>query len=235
MFWLKVNLKNLLLLGILLSLTFNGLLLTKPAIAGDNYDDLRAKWHTMLTGGESYPISSSTGLAVDPDIRSRISSISGAANTYSSTLNRQPDRTYLWSDAAGTTDPEHITTCYSRLRAMALAYATRESKHYQNPQLKDTIIAALDWLDTNRYNDVDPPGLALGYDNWWDWEIGIPLALNDTVVLLYDALRTMPGGSQKIANYMAAVNRFSPDPTRTADNPTVMGANRAWKSVSSDR
>jgi hyaluronate lyase len=231
MFSIKVNLRTLIGLGVLLSLVLNILLPTKPAIAGDNYDNLRVKWHTMLTGGENYAISSTTGLAVDTDIRNRIGAITGAANTYSSTLNRQPNRTYLWNDADSTNDPADITTSYSRLRGMALAYATRGSTLYQNAQLRDTIVAALDWLDTYRYNDVNPPGLALGYGNWWDWEIGVPLALNDTVVLLYDALKATPGGSQKITNYMAAINRFSPDPTRTIASPNVTGANRAWKII----
>src|SRR5881409_562134 len=56
-----------------------------------------------------------------------------------------------------------------------------------------------------------------GARNWFDWEIGVPLNLNDITVLLYDNLT-----SAQIANYMDAVNHFTPTPDLT-------GANKVWK------
>lgn len=222
----KIN-SALFIMLLAFSLLVGGLFSYKSAAALDNYDVLRTKWYNMLTGGTEYEVSN--GQAVDFDVRNRINSINGAAGTYSNTLNRAPNRTYLWSDLASTTNSSQVTTSYSRLRGMALAFGTRGSRYYQDATFKTDIINALDWLDANRYNDTDPAGLTLGYDNWWDWEIGTPMALNDIVVLMYDALLVTSGGSQKIANYMAAVERFSPDPTMTGSGAQATGANRVWK------
>src|SRR6185503_20504277 len=59
--------------------------------------------------------------------------------------------------------------------------------------------------------------VAVEYDNWFDWEIASPLALNDITVLLYDRL-----SPAQINNYMSAVDRFTPAPDLT-------GANKVWK------
>ena len=74
------------------------------------------------------------------------------------------------------------------------------------------IVNALDWMNTNRYNEAKTK-----YDNWWDWEIGSPMALNDCMVLIYPVLT----GTQ-ITNYCRAIDKFSPTVTMT-------GANRIWK------
>ncbi|WP_207953266.1 polysaccharide lyase family 8 super-sandwich domain-containing protein [Paenibacillus agricola] len=57
------------------------------------------------------------------------------------------------------------------------------------------------------------------YQNWWQWQIGTPLALNDITVLMYDDLT-----ATQIANYMSAVDYCQPSVTMT-------GANRAWEAL----
>jgi len=188
-----------------------GLLLGFLAIApaaraqGDEFDDLRARWKDMLTGGASID-------PTDPDIASRIAAIDADARTQWSRMNTAPDRTYLWSDYASTTVSSHITGSYNRLRSMALAFSTRGSSLEGDPGLLVDIIGGLDWMNANRYN----AGFS-EYDNWWDWEIGTPLSLNDSTALLYEQL-----SGDQISSYMAAVERFTPAPALTA-------ANRVWK------
>lgn len=95
-------------------------------------------------------------------------------------MDPSPSRSNLWSDAASTTVSAHLTTGYSRLRAMALAYATPGCSLHMNAALLADTVGGLEWMHSNRYNTV-----IAQYDNWWDWEIGVPMHLTDTAVLLY--------------------------------------------------
>lgn len=193
-------------IGTLCALFLGSIAIVPSARAqADEFDDLRAKWKDMLTGGASFDPS-------DPDIANRIAAIDSEARGNWSRMSTSPDRSYLWSDLASTTVSSHITSSYNRLRSMALAFSTHGSSLEGDPALLADLISALDWMNGNRYN----AGLS-EYDNWWDWEIGTPLSLNDITVLLYDQL-----SSDQIYGYMAAIERFTPAPALTA-------ANRVWK------
>ncbi|HVT27631.1 MAG TPA: polysaccharide lyase 8 family protein [Lacipirellulaceae bacterium] len=173
--------------------------------AQDAYDTLRTKWYTMLTGGTSYDPN-------DPDISALIATITANANTNWSAMNTSANRTYLWSDLSGLgTVSSQITASYTRLEAMALASQTYGSSLFGNAQLISDIKSALDWLNTNYYNTSGGE-----YDNWWDWEIGTPIQLNNCMVLLYFNL-----SSTQISNYAAAINYRTPAPKGT-------GANLLW-------
>ena len=180
------------------------LLLLAPAGRGDQYDVLRQKWFDTIVG---------TGYDTnDAAVASRLTSIANSANSYWSSMDKSPSRTYLWSDTASTTDSSDVSTSYSRLRNMALAYATAGNSLYTNASLLADVISGLDWMNTNRYNAATAQ-----YDNWFDWEIGTPLQLTDICVLLYDRL-----SSVQRTNYMNAVEHQTPVPDMT-------GANKVWK------
>ncbi|MEQ1859136.1 MAG: polysaccharide lyase family 8 super-sandwich domain-containing protein [Chthoniobacteraceae bacterium] len=180
----------------------------------DEYDDLRLKWRDTIVG---------TGYdTADADVISRLGSVASTANSNWSSMDTSPTRTFLWSDAASTTISSHLTTNYSRLRAMALAYATPGCSLAGNATLLADITSALDWMNTNRYN----PTKSI-YDNWWDFEIGSPLQLTDIAVLLYDQLTPT-----QLTNFMNAVEKFTPSATTQAPGGTTgtfTGANRMWK------
>jgi len=205
---------KLLLIVTLLSVGIGQMGLTSVHAAEDDYDVLRARWKAFLTGGEGYN-------AADPDIAYKLNAIS---QTSWNTMEKSPSRTYLWSDLASTTNSANITGAYLRIKGMALAYSTYGSSLYGNASLKTDIIGALDWMNANRYNDT-----ITAYGNWWDWEIGTPLHLNDIVVLMYDDLIATPS---KITSYMNAIEKFSPDPTEVNNAQLVpTGANLVWKCI----
>ncbi|WP_164821533.1 polysaccharide lyase family 8 super-sandwich domain-containing protein [Paenibacillus koleovorans] len=181
--------------------------------ASDEYDGLRLKLLEQLDGGD---VNSS-----DSDIAAAVTTVTARAQTYWDSLNTATGRTYLWSNLQSVTLSSHITSAYGRLRAMALAYQTKGSSLENDAALAADIVSALDWMYANRYSES-----TTRYNNWWDWEIGAPLALNDTVVLMYDQLN-----NTQIANYMKAVNQFSPDPTKLQGNTNATGANRVWKAT----
>jgi hyaluronate lyase len=179
---------------------------TVNAEQADEFDSLREKLKVMLTGGTSIDQN-------DPDIALQITALTSKAQAQWSSMDKSTGRTYLWSDLASTTISAHITATYTRLKELAIAYSTPGSSLYHDDTLLTDMISALDWMNTNRYNTV-----VTRYDNWWDWWIGAPIALNETVVILYDQLSPL-----QITNYMNAVNRFTPKVDMTA-------ANRVWQS-----
>jgi hyaluronate lyase len=190
-------------LTLLLFCTMNAFVVHQ-ASAADEFDNLREKWKVTLTGGTSYN-------PLDPDIAAQIVALTAEANSNWSTMDNTPG-TYLWSDLNSGSNTSQITAGYNRIKTMALAYATTGSTLQNNAALLADILIALDWMYTNRYNETKT-----NVANWWDWEIGAPLALNDIVVLLYEQLT-----STQITNYMNAIEHFQPTITST-------GANRVWE------
>ena len=181
------------------------------AAASDEYDALREKWRTILTGGDSF--------AIDSDTQARINSTTSSANASWSTMDTSPGRAWLWSDLTSTTISAQITSNYTRLRSMALALRTHGSTLENNATLRADIIGGLDWLYTNRYNETKTY-----YDNWYDWEIGSPQYLLDIVTLVHDSLTPT-----QVGNYMAATNKFTPLGTVSPVIGVTTGANRIWE------
>ncbi len=191
---------------------------TASASGGNEYETLRLKYKFMLTGGNAFNPS-------DPDISVKIAAIDAAAGANWSQMDTAPSRTSLWSDLTSTSQSHVIAENYIRLKSMALAYSTHGSALEGDAALLSDTIGGLDWMYANRYNTTVTP-----YDNWFSWEIAIPRELNQIVVLLYDEL-----SPAQMANYMSAVERFSPDPTvcttSTGGYQEATGANRANKAA----
>jgi len=196
--------------------SFVVLLLAACPLLADEYDTLRVRWRNILTGGDTLNIT-------DADISNSVVSLNSSAQTYWNNLNTNTSRTYLWSDIAGlSSNSAHISSSYSRLRTMTLAFATHGGSLQNNANLLAATTNALDWMYTNFYN----PSVTNEYYNWYDWEIGTPTSLNDITVVLYTNLTP-----SQITNYMNAVNRFTPTPNMTAANLTMKSAVVAVRGV----
>lgn len=169
-----------------------GLLALAGGLRADSFDPLRIYWQNQLTGTSP---SSAT-----------LTSRATTANTYWSTLATNSARTYLWSDLPLGSTSANITTSFSRLEQMAMAWASPGCSLQGNTGLAAAITGGLDWLAANAYTAT-----ASEYDNWWDWEIGGPQQFNNAVVLMYPAL-----SAAQLTNYNSAVDHFSP-PTRSWD------------------
>ena len=183
-------------------------------VHADQYDDLRLRWRDTIVGN-GYDTADST-------VISRLNSISNAANSNWSSMDKSPTRTFLWPDLASTTVSIHINYSYQRLRSMALAYATPGCSLHGNATLLADTISGLDWMYANRYN----PTVTI-YDNWYEFEIGSPIQLVDIAVLLYEQL-----SPAQISNYMGAVEKFTPSATTPAPGGTsgsFTGSNRMLK------
>lgn len=193
--------------------------LAGQASAADEYDTLRSKWKEALTGGSSYSLT-------DAEISAQVSLITSTAQTHWNSMDTSSSRTYLWSDQSNIpNDSGQLNNNFIRLKDMALAYSTYGSSLNGNSTLLSDIMDGLDWLYANYYNENSSM-----VGNWWNWEIGIPRNLSDTMVMLYDHLT-----STQITNYVKAMDKFCDDPTMMMiynTNPVeATGANRVDKAI----
>ncbi|MFF7158457.1 polysaccharide lyase family 8 super-sandwich domain-containing protein [Streptomyces sp. NPDC008139] len=177
------------------------------AATASDFATVRTQWGNTLIG--SYDAS-------DQVISAYAQAMADTANGLWSTLNTANSRTYLWADLNSSTVSAVQRDVIGRLRQLALAYASPGSSLSGNATLLADLTSALDWFLAHKY------GVTARYDNWWDFEIGIPLALNDTCVALYDHL-----SASQISTAMAAVTRYAPDPTKV-NGGTATGANLNW-------
>ncbi|WP_052352979.1 polysaccharide lyase 8 family protein [Neobacillus dielmonensis] len=188
-----------------------------------DFEVLRQKWKDYLVGGDFSPN--------DPDVANKIELIAQTANDYWETMVKVNPDNYIWEDLDDSTitveksKSSPMTLAYQRLEDMALAYSTKGAAVknsdgetvtlYQNEQLLTDIKNALNWLYAKKYN----PKRSIGKTNWFDWCIGTPLTLNNTIVLLYDKL-----SKEDITNYMNTIEKFTSDPT-IANGKKATGAN----------
>ncbi|OAS20471.1 polysaccharide lyase family 8 super-sandwich domain-containing protein [Paenibacillus oryzisoli] len=180
----------------------------KKALASDEFDVLRVKYVNMLTSSSTYSLT-------DVDNAARIDQITDTAQDHWDTMNTDVNRTKLWNEypiSAGAY-PESTTYSYRYLVDMAIAYRTYGSPLMGDAGLKAAIIDGLDWLHGRIYYS----GATTGGSNWWYWQIGNPLALNDVVALMYDDL-----SQTQIDENIAAVNYFQ-------NNINMTGANLMWE------
>lgn len=182
----------------------------------DAFTAMRLKWRDYLVGG-TVPTQSAP-------YTTAIATVNTTAADASATLRATvaaSDSNEPWSDL-DTMQDEDLNTAYGRLRAIALAWATPGATSYQNAALLTRVVGTLDWLNAKRYNTSG--AVTAG---WWYQQIGIPLSLDDILVLLYDQL-----GAAKVAANASAIEHYIPSIGKTgvqADNSTA--ANRAWKAL----
>ncbi|WP_329539588.1 polysaccharide lyase 8 family protein [Streptomyces sp. NBC_01358] len=183
--------------------------------ADEDYDVLLARAETLLTGGGFDPS--------DPGFAAGVAALDSTAKGLWGTLDRTADRTALWNDLAPVTDPGNFGQSYTRLRTLAIAWATPGTSLSGSAETADALLSALRFTYDTAYHPA-----ARESGNWWFWEIGAPRALMDTSVLLRGRLP-----AADLADYLAVVDRFCPDADRRTNSPTLSetGANRTDKAV----
>ena len=184
-----------------------------PEMLAPQYAEMRSRWTDRLTGNGS-------SIADDEDFQTSMESMAQDAEEAMENMADIPaDGSHvdaLWSDLdleikyVATSDAsytEDLNTAYTRLQAMATAYAAENCRLYHDEDLKERILYALEWLYDNGYNENYNVEKQL-YGNWWHWEIGIPQALGSTVILMYEDL-----SQEQIDKFYATLYRFNQDPT----------------------
>lgn len=184
---------------------------TKAQAPADPFERLRLRWVAMLTGGPDLDAASEPYAAIVQGVADN------ARHWWGEMVDPRGRPASLWSDPASGVQEYNTRISADRLRVMALAYQTRGSALTGDPKLKADLIEALTWLEARRYSvRIERVG------NWWEWEIGIPTAVTDLVLLMQPELEAeRPGLAGRL---VAAVDRF----THRADTGTA--ANTVWRS-----
>lgn len=133
-------------------------------------------------------------------------------------LNQEKERAFLWEETSDFSCSQYRTKTYQNIRLLALEWAKNGNREGMENWLSD-IIGAFDWMAKYGYQE----GMEQT-DNWWDWQIGIPLALLDCCFLLRKEL-----GEERIKQACKTVEYFSGRKTLT--NPIFTGANLVWTAM----
>ena len=192
---------------------------TPAEAATDPYAALRSTWATYLSGG-----------AIDSSNSAFAPAISGLNNltaAYLSNLQSGSGITALWPDLPLGSVSGNLSSTFSRLETLALAYVTPGTNYVGSSSLASTILTGLNWMVAGPYSPTTTP-----YNNWWDWQIGCTHALEDTATLMYAQL-----SSAEITNYCDAIYAFVTSPsaqmivgtgTTTATGANLLDLCRSW-------
>lgn len=160
-----------------------------PAI----FHELQQKWKRELV--------SDTYDQTNPAIVKYVESLSNEAANLYQTLETDPDRTNLWQPKPGETNSANFTTQFSKLQQLAFAYGMKGTTSYQQPEVLAAITDGIDFMIAKGYDGKKYQG------NWWDWQIGVPQKLLNSLMVINDQLT-----SEQRQRYTAAISGYVPDP-----------------------
>ena len=180
----------------------------QTAAQADVFDDMRLRWLNRISSVTPLPPD-------DPDLLMQQAAQAGAPDHYATLLSSAAlglPAGQLWSDLPLDKVSANMTSTVDRLQSIADAYADPRSPYYHQAAVMQQLQSALDAFIADRYTAT-----ATAFDNWWDWQIGTPQALNKLMLSTYDALTPA-----RIAAVCAAIDHYVPDPTRrTAPNGSL--------------
>lgn len=108
----------------------------------EEFQTMKANWKDQL-------VSTTTDLA-NPAIANYVSVLSDEAEKLYETMNQDPDRTYLWPLESGNTASADLTTQFTKLQKLALAYGTNGTSFYQDEVISQAIQSGLDFMITKK-------------------------------------------------------------------------------------
>ncbi|MBC1473917.1 polysaccharide lyase 8 family protein [Listeria grandensis] len=136
-----------------------------------------------------------------------------------SRLNKDPKKNYLFSNVtAWKTNSTQITITATNIEKMATLYQTPNSIYYRNAAFKQDILYSLQWFYSHIYNEK----VTNAYGNWYDWQIGTPISLVNSLALMKAEIP-----SAQLQSYLKAIDRFAP--ATASDRYIGTGANRINK------
>lgn len=114
-----------------------------------------------------------------------------------------------------------MTREYNSIKAMAIGYATYGTECYHDPELLADILFALEYMYTHYNGEAELAGTgwrSIRIFNWWDWQIGSPMAYMDTMILVDDHLTV-----EQKRNYLKVFNFLVPAPRDYGANKVHYG------------
>jgi len=143
----------------------------------------------------------------DVNVAQKIKSINQAAKSAWDILRKDPASNTLF-EGNDFSSSASLTSAYTNVARMATAYAAYGSDYYQNEKLFDDIIYALNWLKTNCFSTQGRASWSItGFNNWWDWGIGSPEQLVNTLICIEDKL-----SASQLRGYLEYFDKTVPQP-----------------------
>lgn len=183
--------------------------MSNKVMSDEDFKAVKDNWRYELVGSvEDNDIS-------NQHIAEKIKSVNNAGKNAQSRMIKTAGQTELF-EGITTTASSHMTSTYSMLYNMALAYGTSGCELYLDENLKNDILYGLKWMYENRYGqaEIDGTGWRSTADyNWWDWQIGSPRWLVSILMIMEDQLT-----QKEITDYLSLFDKLVPTPVGLGSN-----------------
>lgn len=176
-----------------------------------NYEKLKNTWLDVNYGYDKYDES-------NPDMKKKFEATENEAKKLLSEMKTESGRTYLWESSKDIdTKSADMTRTYRNIEKIAEAM-NHPKTTLKNDGNKKKLKDALEWLHKNAYGkdpDKKVADLKTNFSksapqkntnlNWWDYEIGTPKSLTNTLILLNGDI-----SSDEKKKYTAPIKTFAP-------------------------
>ncbi|MCU4262486.1 polysaccharide lyase 8 family protein [Staphylococcus aureus] len=176
-----------------------------------NYEKLKNTWLDVNYGYDKYDES-------NPDMKKKFEATENEAKKLLSEMKTERGRTYLWESSKDIdTKSADMTRTYRNIEKIAEAM-NHPKTTLKNDENKKKLKDALEWLHKNAYGkdpDKKVADLKTNFSksapqkntnlNWWDYEIGTPKSLTNTLILLNGDI-----SSDEKKKYTAPIKTFAP-------------------------
>jgi len=183
------------------------------------FQGMRDRWTERLTGNSLWKGEETSGdykkiLAANEkdveDVRAKL--VKDSKTELFNDLNLTMDK--YGNNSTTSTDSEAYTTAVFRIQSMAVVYASKGSKYYQDKELKEDILYALQWYYDNVWNEQLNNKAMFG--NWYHWWISLPQGISNIIILMHDEIP-----ADLMAGEARVLRHFNEDPKTVY---TVKGA-----------
>ncbi|HCV1502206.1 TPA: polysaccharide lyase 8 family protein [Staphylococcus aureus] len=176
-----------------------------------NYEKLKNTWLDVNYGYDKYDES-------NPDMKKKFEATENEAKKLLSEMKTESGRTYLWESSKDIdTKSADMTRTYRNIEKIAEAM-NHPKTTLKNDENKKKLKDALEWLHKNAYGkdpDKKVADLKTNFSksapqkntnlNWWDYEIGTPKSLTNTLILLNGDI-----SSDEKKKYTPPIKTFAP-------------------------
>lgn len=216
--WQKLSTITLLMAGVI---TLNGgefrsidkhqIAVADTNVQTTDYEKLRNIWLDVNYGYDKYDEN-------NPDMKKKFEATENEAEKLLKEMKTESDRKYLWESSKDLdTKSADMTRTYRNIEKISEAMKHKNTK-LKTDENKTKVKDALEWLHKNAYGkepDKKVADLTSNFKNktsrntnlnWWDYEIGAPRALTNTLILLQEDFT-----DEEKKKYTAPIKTFAPD------------------------
>ena len=128
----------------------------------------------------------------------------------------QKDDKKIWDDLADYSKSANLTKTYRRLEQIAKSVTNPKSKYFNDKEVINIVKRSMKLMEDNYYNEnTESKG------NWWDYEIGVPRAINNILTIMNHYF-----SKEEIVKLLLPISKMVPDPSKI-----MVSQNRGKKAV----